>query len=176
MNTKPETTPHPRCFSIDKIAFLATEVGFLSALGLWGGAAWVGVAVPPILVEIYSGSQPRSLGMLMPAGLWLILCRFTGNGELFFPYAMYLAAFMISRIWDKSPTLAAMAGLFSGYLFLFIRWFQDATTSVLLVEGGVAVGIVFVTCMFCWYGLNHGWMRCIGLIAVSLLAYAGLAL
>ena len=112
----------------------------------------------------------------MPAGLWLVFYRFTGNRELFFPYAMYVAAFVISRIWDKSPTVAATAGLFSGCLFLSIRWFQDATTSVLLVEGTVAVGIVLATSMFCWNGLNRGWMQCIGLIAVSLLAYAGLAL
>ena len=176
MDINPESTPHQRQSSVEKVAFLATEFGFLSVLGFLGGAAWVGVAVPAILVEIYCGSHPRSLATLMPAGLWLVFYRFTGNLELFFPYAMYVAAFVISRIWDKSPTVAATAGLASGCLFLSIRWFQDATTSVLLVEGAVAVGIVLATSMFCWNGLNRGWMQCIGLIAVSLLAYAGLAL
>ena len=69
-----------------------------------------------------------------------------------------------------------MAGLFSGCLFLLIRRFQDASTSVLLVEGAVAVGIVVAMGVFCWQGLNRGWFQFVGLIAASLLAYAGLAL
>ena len=101
MNTKPEPIPDQGQSSIEKTAFLVAEVGFLSALGFWGGPAWVGIAVPVILVEIFCGSQTRSLGMLMPAGLWLVLCRFTGNRELFFPYAMYVTAFVVSRLWEK---------------------------------------------------------------------------
>ena len=176
MNTKPEPIPDQGQSSIEKTAFLVAEVGFLSALGFWGGPAWVGIAVPVILVEIFCGSQTRSLGMLMPAGLWLVLCRFTGNRELFFPYAMYVTAFVVSRLWEKNPTAAFVAGLFSGCLFLLIRWFQDASTSVLLIEGAVAVGIVLAMGVFCWQGLNRGWFQCVGLIAASLLAYAGLAL
>ncbi len=176
MNTKPEPIRHQGQSSVEKTTFLVTEVGFLSALGFWGGPAWVGMVVPVILVEIFCGSQTRSLGMLMPAGLWLVLCRFTGNRELFFPYAMYVAAFVVSRLWERSPAAASMAGLFCGCLFLSIRWFQDASASVLLIEGAVAVGIVLAMGVFCWQGLNRGWIQCIGLIAASLLAYAGLAL
>ena len=67
-------------------------------------------------------------------------------------------------------------GLFGGALFLFIRWLQNATMDVLLVEGVVAAGIVLALSVFCWLELNRGWMRMIGLLSGSLLAYAGLAL
>jgi hypothetical protein len=85
MNTTSEQTPCQRQPSVEKAAFLVTEIGFLSALAVWGGPAWVGVVVPAIFIEIYCGSQLRSLGMLMPAGIWLVLCTLTGNRELFFP-------------------------------------------------------------------------------------------
>jgi hypothetical protein len=45
-----------------------------------------------------------------------------------------------------------------------------------MTEGAVAVGIVFAMVVFCWQGLNRGWIQYLGLIAASLLAYAGLAL
>ncbi len=176
MNIKPEPLPRQGQSPVEKTTFLLTEVGFLSALGVWGGPAWVGIIVPGILVEIYSGSKMCSLGMLMPAGLWLLLCRFTGNREFFFPYAMYVTAFVVSRLWEKSPAAASAAGFFCGGLFLSIRWYQDASTSVLMTEGAVAVGIVFAMVVFCWQGLNRGWIQYLGLIAASLLAYAGLAL
>ena len=48
--------------------------------------------------------------------------------------------------------------------------------SVLLVEGVVAAGLIFALVVFCWQGLNRGWMRMVGLLGASLLAYAGLAL
>ena len=95
MNTKPEKIAFQRQFSGEKLVFLITEVGFLVVLAVWGGPAWVGVVVPAIFVEIYSGSQLHSLGMLMPAAIWLGLCTLTGNRELFFPYAMYVMAFMV---------------------------------------------------------------------------------
>jgi hypothetical protein len=114
--------------------------------------------------------------MLMPAAIWLGLCTLTGNRELFFPYAMYVMAFMVSRLWERGRGTAIMGGIFCGGLFLFIRWLQNATMSVLLVEGVVAAGIIFALGAFCWQGLNRGWMRMIGLLGASLLAYAGLAL
>jgi len=176
MNTNSEQALHQRQPSFEKTAFLITEVGFLSALAVFGGPAWVGVVVPAIFVEVYCGSQLRSLGMLLPACLWLVLCTLTGNRELFFPFAMYVMAFMVSRLWERGPGVAAMGGFFCGILFLFIRWLQSATTSVLLVEGVVAAGIVLTLTVFCWQGLNKGWMRFIGLVGASLMAYAGLAL
>ena len=39
MNTNPEPTPHQRQSSVEKVAFLATEFGFLSVLGFWGGGS-----------------------------------------------------------------------------------------------------------------------------------------
>jgi hypothetical protein len=176
MNTKPEKISPQRQISGEKLAFLITEAGFLVALAVWGGPAWVVVILPAIFVEIYSGSQLHSLGMLMPAAIWLGLCTLTGNRELFFPYAMYVMAFMVSRLWERCRGAAIIGGLFCGGLFLFIRWLQNATMSVLLVEGVVAAGIIFVLGAFCWQGLNRGWMRMIGLLGASLLAYAGLAL
>ena len=118
MNTKSERAPRQRKPAVVKAAFLITEVGFLSALAVWGGPAWVGVVVPAIFIEVYCGSQLRSFGMLMPAGIWLVLCTLTGNRELFFPFAMYVMAFMVSRLWERGPGAAAMGGFFCGSLFL----------------------------------------------------------
>ena len=176
MNTTSEQIQFQRQPYVEKVAFLVTEVGFLSALAIWGGPAWVGVVVPAIFIEIYCGSQLRSLGMLIPAGIWLVLCTLTGNRELFFPYAMYVMAFMVIRLWKRGRSTAIMGGLFCGGMFLFIRWLQDVTMDVLLVEGVVAAGIVIALSVFCWLGLNRGWMRMVGLLSGSLLAYAGLAL
>ena len=114
--------------------------------------------------------------MLIPCSVWLVLANVTGNRELYFPFAMYVMAFMVSRLWQKGRGVAVLGGILCGVFFLTIRWLQNASMSVLLVEGVVAAGILIAICLYYRQGLDRGWSRMVILLGASLLAYAGLAL
>ena len=96
--------------------------------------------------------------------------------ELYFPFAMYVMAFMVSRLWQKGRGVAVLGGFLCGAFFLTVRWLQHASMNVLFVEGVVAAGILIALCLYCRQGLDRGWSRMVSLIGASLLAYAGLAL
>lgn len=159
-----------------KTGFLLLEGVFLLGLAFWGGPVWVSIVVPALLIEVYCGSQLHSLGMLIPCSTWLVFANVTGNRELYFPFAMYGMAFMVSRLWEKGRGVAVLGGFLCGVFFLTIRWLQQASMSVLLVEGVVAASILFVLCLYYSQGLDRGWPRMLSLVGASLLAYAGLAL
>ena len=163
-------------FVFQKTGFLLLEGVFLLGIAFWGGPVWISIVVPALLVEVYCGSQLHSLGMLIPCSAWLVCANVTGNRELYFPFAMYVMAFMVSRLWPKGRGVAVLGGILCGVFFLTIRWLQQASTSVLLVEGIVAAGILIALCVYCRQGLDRGWSRVVSLLGASLLAYAGLAL
>ncbi len=159
-----------------KTGFLLLEGVFLLGVAFWGGPFWISIVVPALLVEVYCGSQLHSLGMLIPSSVWLVLASVTGNRELYFPFAMYVMAFVVSRLWQKGRGVAILGGFLCGFFFLTIRWLQHASMSVLLVEGVVAASILVVLCLYYRQGLDRGWPRMLSLVGASLLAYAGLAL
>ena len=176
MSTEADKTHKISPFVFQKTGFLLLEGVFLLGIAFWGGPVWISIVVPALLVEVYCGSQLHSLGMLIPCSAWLVCANVTGNRELYFPFAMYVMAFMVSRLWPKGRGVAVLGGILCGVFFLAIRWLQQASTSVLLVEGIVAAGILVVLCVYCRQGLDRGWSRVVSLFGASLLAYAGLAL
>ena len=159
-----------------KTGFLLLEGVFLLGVAFWGGPVWISIVVPALLVEVYCGSQLQSLGMLIPCSVWLVLANVTGNRELYFPFAMYVMAFVVSRPWQQSRGVAVLGGFLCWFFFLTVRWLQHASMNVLFVEGVVAVGILIALCLYCRQGLDRGWSRIVSLVGASLLAYAGLAL
>ena len=176
MSAEADKTYKNSPFVFHKTGFLLLEGVFLLGLAFWGGPVWISIVVPALLIEVYCGSQLHSLGMLIPCSAWLVLSNVTGNRELYFPFAMYVMAFMVSRLWEKGRRVAALGGFLCGGFFLTIRWLQQASMSVLFVEGVVAAGILILLCVYYKQGLGNEWSRMASLVGASLLAYAGLAL
>jgi hypothetical protein len=80
---------------------------------------------------------------LAAAGLvWPVATLATGNRELFFPFAMHLAAVVVCRGARRGPPWAIAGGVVVVAVFLGIRLRQGATPRVLAVETIVAAVIL----------------------------------
>jgi len=157
-------------------AFLAAEAGLIVTAAMVGGPAWTGLVVLALLAEVVAGSHLAGLAWLLPAFGWLAAARFTANRELFFPFAITLAAFMACRLRQRSPAAATPAAAVGIIAFLGIRLAQQATWQVLATEAGVAAGILLVIAAGCRWLPEQAWVTG-GIMAVAgVLAYAGLAL
>jgi hypothetical protein len=159
--------------------FILVELLFLASTHLFGGPPWTVIGVLAFLGLSFSGSRGSGLAILAPSLLWLVLARLTGNRELFFPYTIYLAAFVATELSAKRWWLgvAGAAGVIAA--FMAIRTMQNAGTRVLLVELAIAAAILLAI-----FAAIHLSRRTAGrrfqidaaiVAAASLLAYAGLA-
>jgi len=157
------------------LAFLTAEVGLIAAAAVFGGPAWTGMTVLALLAEVAAGSQLVELAWLVPAFGWLAAARFTENRELFFPYAITLAAFMACRLRGRSPAAATTAAAVGMLAFLGIRLAQQATWQVLATEAVVAAGILLVIAAGCRWLPERPWATGGIMAAAAGLAYAGLA-
>jgi len=161
--------------------FIAVELAFLAAAHFLGGPPWVALGVLALVGQVAADFRLRPLLGLLPAAGWLVAHQLTGNRELFFPYAMALAAHLAGQFAGRFPSRFAgrgAAALASGLVvaaFLAIRALQAATPRVLAVETAVAAVILALTVAV----LPAAARRPGGLVALtalaSLLAYAGLA-
>ena len=111
------------------------------------------------------------------AGLaWLAAFRLTGNRELFFPYAMYLATAVAVLLPRHRFRSGAAGGAALVATFLGIRILQGAGGRVLAVESAAAVAILGIALATRpWTGeglLARAWVP----LACSLLAFACLSL
>jgi predicted GNAT family N-acyltransferase len=166
-------------------AFIAVELAFLAAAHVLGGPPWVALGVLALVGQVAADFRLRPLLGLLPAAGWLVAHQLTGNRELFFPYAMALAAHLAGQFAGRFPSrvmgrftgrgAAALAGSLTVAAFLVIRGLQAATPRVLAVETAVAAVILAFTVAV----LPAAARRPGGLVALtalaSLLAYAGLA-
>lgn len=158
------------------VAFVVTELGLLAAAAVFGGPAWTGMTVLACLAEVGAGSQLWGLLTFVPAFGWLAAAVLTGNRELFFPFAMAVAAFLAGRLRGRSTMAATVGGTGGVVIFLAIRIAQQATVKVLVVEAAVAAVVLGVILVGARLLPNTAGMLA-GMMAIaSLLAYLGLAL
>lgn len=129
--------------TISRIGFILGEVLFLAAAQVWGGPPWTLVGVVAFLLLAFARPGLDMLALVAPSLIWLGLARVTGNRELFFPFAMHLAAVVVCRLADHGTAWAALGGSGVVAAFLAIRVAQQATPRVLAVECAVA-GVILV--------------------------------
>ena len=156
--------------------FIAAELGFLAAAHLLGGPPWVAIGVVAMIGQVVADFRLRPLVGLAPAVGWMVAHQFTGNRELFFPYAMALAAHLAGQFGGRDRTAAAVAGGLVVAAFMGIRVIQDATARVLAVELAVAVAILAAVTVAVPLMDRRPWGAVAVAAVASLAAYAGLAL
>jgi len=125
-----------------RAAFIVGEVVFLAVAQAFGGPAWTVVAMAALIALSFAGPGLPSLALAAPSLGWLAASLATGNRELFFPYAMTLAAVGVCRGGDRGAMLALAAGAGVAAAFFAVRIRQQATAQVLAVEGAVAAAIL----------------------------------
>jgi len=156
-------------------AFIAVELAFLAIAHLLGGPAWTVLGMIACVAHATAGLRPAALATLVPALAWAVAAKATGNRELYFPFAMHLAAVTaaIPPATQRLGLLAAGGAVVA--TFLAIRWLQAATPRVLAVEAGAAAAVLVaaVAAQHHFAGAAGRWWIP---AAASLLAYACLAL
>ncbi len=157
-------------------AFMIAELAFLAGAHFLGGPPWVALGVLAMVGQVAADFRLQPLVGLLPAGFWIVAHASTGNRELFFPYAMALAAHLAGQFIGRGRSMATAAGGLLVIAFLAIRVGQAATATVLAVEAGVAAVILAACVAVLPVAKRRSWgMAAIATMA-SLLAYAGLAL
>lgn len=126
------------------VVFLLLEAGFLAAGFLLAGPPATLLGMLAVWAQLLVDGRVRSLGLLLPSLGWLAASAATGNRELFFPYAMYLAGFVAVRLMTRAAWQAWLGGATVVAAFLVIRILQNATWQVLAVESVAAVAILVV--------------------------------
>lgn len=157
------------------IGFIVGEIVFLAVAHACGGPPWTIVAMVAFIALAFSGPWVSTLALLAPGLLWLALFQFTGNRELFFPYAMHLAAVVACRVGGGPGRRLAGGGVVIA-AFLAIRVAQQATPLVLAVELAVAAAILAATVVVRSRLLPHLGVEAAIVATAGLAAYAGLAL
>lgn len=161
------------------VRFIAMELVFLWAAHRFGGPPWAVLGAIAIFAQLAGGVRIASLAVAAPSLAWLALSNATGNRELYFPYAMYLAGCAAVSAADRAVWLGPVGGGVVVAAFVVIRMLQQATVRVLAVECAVAVAIlalVLATRGRQPRSLSHPAWHATLATAASLLAYAGLAI
>ena len=172
---QPPVTTTPSGSRNTAVGFIAVQVAFLVAAHTLGGPPWVALGVLVLLGQIMADFRLAPLVQLVPALGWAVAHAATGNRELFFPYAIYLAAHAVVTLWSRgfAPAAGGGAGLVGA--FLLIRLLQQATPRVLAVELAVAAAILLATLGGVAVSGGRQWSRWLIPPVASLAAYAGLA-
>jgi hypothetical protein len=158
--------------------FIGAELAILSVAALVGGPPWTVLAALALVAESIGGVGLPGLVRLAPSLVWVVAFRLTGNRELFFPYAMYLAAHAGLHLAERDRRYGIAASLLMVAFFLAFRVAQGASTGVLAVELAVAVAIVvglFVIRRLT-PAVRHDRRDVALAVAASIAAYAGLAI
>jgi hypothetical protein len=120
-------------------AFIAIELAFLAIAHVLGGPAWTVLGVLACVAQSTASLRPADLATLAPALAWAVAAKATGNRELYFPFAMHVAA-VTAAVPAAAQGLRCLAvGGTVVFAFLAIRWLQAATPRVLAVEAAAAV-------------------------------------
>jgi hypothetical protein len=162
--------------AMDAFVFLLLEMLFLAAAHWLGGPPWTAVGAVAIVSQAFVRPQPARLLLLVPALVWLGLFRLSGNRELFFPYAMALAAFVSLPLAARRTWLGGVGGGLMVGTFLLIRILQQAGGRVLAVELAVAAVILALVLAVASRARGRWSLKAAIVATASLLAYAGLAL
>lgn len=162
--------------AISSIWFIIGEILFLAAAQTGGGPPWTLVGVIAFVLLAFARPGMEVLALIAPSLIWLAFARATDNRELFFPYAMHLAAVVTCRLANRTVAWGLLGGGAVVAAFLAIRAAQQATPRVLAVECAVAAAIL-AAATFAWARIpRRAGTDVVIIAAASLLAYAGLAL
>lgn len=156
-------------------AFIAAELVFLAMAHLVGGPWWTAVGAVACVVQVTGGPRAASIAPLFPALAWAVAAQATGNRELYFPFAMHLAAATLATMPPPAPRSKTLAAMLVPATFLIVRWLQAATPRVLVVET-VATGVVMATAAALCRWLPGPAGRWVVPIAAAILACVCLAL
>ena len=132
------------------ILLIVMELSLLAAAQLAGGPPWTVLTAVAVVLQSLAGLTLASLTRLALAFGWLLAFVVTGNRELFFCFAMTLAAhatvLFTGRRTESGGTGRWRSGAAAGGLlalaFLAFRVAQNATLKVLAVEAAVAIAIL----------------------------------
>lgn len=171
----PRMTPEITSTRAPLASFIVTELTFLAAAHLLGGPPWVALGVLAIAGQVAADFRVGPLVGLVPAAGWMVAHHLTGDRELFFPYAMALAAHLAGQYVGRSRAAAALAGGLVVAGFLAIRTCQAATAEVLAVELAVAAAILVALVVVLPAAVRRPWGAVAVTLLASLAAYAGLA-
>ena len=141
-----------------------------------GGQPWSALCLLALVIQSLADRRVVSLAIIIPGLLWLILFRITGNRELFFPYAMYLATHVSLLLCRRSFWLGSLGGMLVVAVFLVVRYLQYATWRVLAVEFGVAAAILALALVAYPASPRNLYTHILTAGVASLLAYAGLSI
>lgn len=162
--------------SLSLTCFLVGEVALLLVTQAVGGPPWTVVMLVTLVALSLAGPRIESLGYAASSLVWLGAVHVTGDRELFFPYAMQLAATAICRGGDRGATAAIVSGAAVAAVFLGVRVWQQANAQVLAVECAVVAaiigGAVFLRGRLPGSPGTHAAL----VAAAAVAAYAGLAL
>jgi len=159
-----------------RIWFIVGEVSFLAAAQIFGGPPWTLVGGVAFVLLAFAGSSVESLLLAASSLAWLAASIATGDRELFFPYAMQLAAVALCGLAKRGPAWGLAGGGMVAAAFLAVRVAQQAAPRVLAVEGAVAAAILAGAAVACARWPRRGAFDAAIIAASALLAYAGLAL
>jgi hypothetical protein len=160
------------------VLVIGAELAILAVAQVLGGPPWTVLAALALVAESIGGLGVPGLVRLAAALVWVVAFRTTGNRELFFPYAMYLAAHAGLHLAARDLRLGIVGSVLVVAAFLAFRVAQGATRGVLAVELAVAAAIVVGLFMVRRRAtMVRPDRRDVALaVAASLAAYAGLAL
>lgn len=161
---------------MQRIGFVVGEVAFLAVALACGGPPWTLVGGAAFVLLAFAGPRLEALLLAAPSLAWLGASLATGNRELFFPYAMHLAAVVLCRLFGRGWLWGLAGGGLVGAVFLAIRVAQQATPRVLAVECAVATAILAGAALARARWPQGGGVEVAIVAASALLAYAGLAL
>lgn len=164
------------------VCFIIVELVFLACAHFFGGPPWTVIGVVAVVVQTLGGVRVDSLAFIVPSLAWLALSHATGNRELFFPYAIYVASAVAVTAAGRPTWLGPVGGAGIVVTFMVIRILQQATVRVLAVEFVVAAAILALVLTARSWSQRHVTHvpRIVSDAAIvvtsSLLAYASLAL
>ena len=161
---------------MQRIGFVVGEVAFLAVAQLVGGPPWTLVGGAAFVLVAFARPSIEALLLAAPSLAWLGASVATGNRELFFPYAMHLAAVSMCRLAGRGVGRSLAAGGAVAAVFLAIRVSQQATPRVLAVECTVAAAILVGAAFARARWPQGGAIDAAIVVASALLAWAGLAL
>lgn len=124
------------------VLVIGAELAILAVAQVLGGPPWTVLAALALVAESIGGLGVPGLVRLAAGLVWVVAFRTTGNRELFFPYAMYLAAHAGLHLAARDLRLGIAGSLLLVAAFLAFRVAQGATRGVLAVELAVAAAIV----------------------------------
>ena len=187
------------------LLLIVAELALLALAQQAGGPPWTVLTALAIVLKSLTGLTTAGLARLALAFTWLAVFVVTDNRELFFCFAMTLAADLslpfaagacASQTSGRRPACGRLANAAAGGLiiavFLGFRLQQQATPRVLAVEAAVAI-VILAGCLIAGSLLGRQraaessaeavsptavcwWGEWAIVVAAALAAYAGLAL